>query len=73
MFALRTNELYKNIGNLQSMKGRMLVKKNWRKSRIISYFTVFFCKFKQIACVVITFFVSFQINVFSINKYSNNR
>ena len=35
LFALHTIELYKNIGNLQSMKGRMLVKRNWWKSHII--------------------------------------
>ena len=35
LFALRTNEFYRNIGNLESMKRKMLVKRNWRKSRII--------------------------------------
>ena len=35
LFALHTIEFYRNIGNLQSMKGRMMVNWNWRKSRII--------------------------------------
>ena len=35
LFALHTTEFYRNIGNLQSMKGRMVVKWNWWKSRII--------------------------------------
>ena len=35
LIALHTIEFYRNIGNLQSMKGRMMVKWNWRKSRII--------------------------------------
>ena len=36
LFALHTIEFYRNIGNFQSVKGRMMVKWNWRKSRIIS-------------------------------------
>ena len=32
---LHAIEFYRNIGNLQSMKGRMMVKLNWRRSRII--------------------------------------
>ena len=28
-------ESYRNIGNFQSMKGRMMVKWNWRKSHTI--------------------------------------
>ena len=35
LFGLHTIEFCRSIGNLQSMKGRMLVKRNWRKSRII--------------------------------------
>ena len=35
LIALRMIEFYINIGNLQSMKGRMMVKWNWRKSRTI--------------------------------------
>ena len=34
-FASRTIEVYRNNGNFQSVKGEMLVKKKWRKSRII--------------------------------------
>ena len=35
LFALHASEFYWNIGNLQRMKGRMLAKRNWRKSNII--------------------------------------
>ena len=35
MFALHAIEFYRNIDNVQSMKGRIMVKWNWRKSRII--------------------------------------
>ena len=35
LFALHSIEFYRNIGNLQSTKGRMMVKWNWRKSHII--------------------------------------
>ena len=35
LIALYMIELYRNIGNLQSMKGRMMVQWNWQKSRII--------------------------------------
>ena len=35
LIALHTIEFYRNIGNLQGMKGRMMVKWNWRKSCII--------------------------------------
>ena len=34
-FGNETIDFQRNIGNLQSMKERLLVKRNWRKTRII--------------------------------------
>ena len=66
LFALRTIEFLRNIGNLQSMKRRMMVKWNWRKSRII-----FPRENEQLVCVWIYFrcdFCSCSLNIFVVQQ-----